>query len=45
MLVKNRDYYIDDKGRFVFTKEYLLSRGNCCNSGCKHCPWKGKGTK
>lgn len=33
------DYYINEQGLFVFTKEYHLKRGYCCKSGCKHCPW------
>ncbi len=23
----------------VFTAQYLLRRGFCCNSGCRHCPY------
>ncbi|MET0727795.1 MAG: DUF5522 domain-containing protein [Acidimicrobiales bacterium] len=26
-------------GLFVFTASYLLSRGECCSSGCRHCPY------
>jgi hypothetical protein len=26
----------------VFTEAYHLKRGYCCNSGCRHCPWKDK---
>ena len=26
----------------VFTEAFHLKRGYCCNSGCRHCPWKGK---
>jgi hypothetical protein len=37
-LVEGIDYYIEN-GRWVFTREYLLRRGNCCNSGCRHCPY------
>jgi len=33
------DYYFDDKGLMVFTEEYHLKRGSCCQSGCKHCPY------
>ncbi|MBK5279669.1 MAG: hypothetical protein JJE09_12485 [Bacteroidia bacterium] len=32
------DYYIE-KGLFVFTSDYLLKRGTCCESGCRHCPY------
>ena len=37
-LVENVDYYIEN-GMYVFTKEYLLRRGECCKSGCRHCPY------
>jgi hypothetical protein len=23
----------------VLTAKYLLKRGHCCQSGCKHCPY------
>jgi len=32
------DYYIDN-GLWVFTDNYLLKRGYCCESGCRHCPY------
>lgn len=38
-LKKGIDYYLDEKGRMVFTADYLLRRGYCCESGCKHCPY------
>ncbi len=38
-LVEGRDYYIVEK-KYIFTENYLLSRGCCCLNGCKHCPWK-----
>ena len=24
---------------FVFTAAYLAERGQCCESGCRHCPF------
>jgi len=37
-LVEGVDYYWD--GPFmVFTAEYHLKRGYCCQSGCRHCPY------
>jgi hypothetical protein len=39
------DYYINEDGLFVFTKEYHLKRGYCCKSGCKHCPYGFKNQK
>lgn len=32
------DYTLED-GLLVFTKEYHLKRGYCCQSGCRHCPY------
>ncbi|WP_317174552.1 DUF5522 domain-containing protein [Aquiflexum lacus] len=37
------DYYINENGLMVFTAQYHLRRGYCCDSGCKHCPYKEKG--
>ncbi len=33
------DYYINADGNFVFTAWHHLKRGNCCQNGCKHCPY------
>jgi len=41
---KGRDYYIE-KGYYVFTEYYLAQRGYCCNSGCRHCPYRKKQIK
>jgi len=38
-LVEGEDYYIEG-GFYVFTAHYLLKRGYCCGSGCRHCPYK-----
>ncbi|MCB1032054.1 MAG: hypothetical protein KDA95_11990 [Acidimicrobiales bacterium] len=33
--------YLDPAtGLSVLTAKYLRDRGYCCNSGCRHCPWK-----
>jgi len=37
-LVEGADYYIEN-GLYVFTAQYLLKRGYCCQSGCRHCPY------
>ncbi|MCB0548440.1 MAG: hypothetical protein KDD19_12740 [Phaeodactylibacter sp.] len=37
-LRKGTDYYIEN-GLFVFTEHFLLKRGYCCQSGCRHCPY------
>jgi hypothetical protein len=32
--------YLDpDTGYFVFTAAALAARGECCGSGCRHCPY------
>jgi len=28
-----------ETGLFVLTAAYLASRGTCCESGCRHCPY------
>ena len=33
------DYYYEGP-YMVFTEHYLRARGYCCNSGCRHCPWR-----
>jgi hypothetical protein len=39
-LIEEVDYVIDaDTGLFIFTTKYLLKRGTCCKSGCRHCPY------
>ena len=37
-LVKGEDFYFEGP-YMVFTEKYLRSRGYCCESGCRHCPW------
>ena len=37
--IPGRDFYIDAKGKHVFTSYYLLSRGYCCKNACLHCPY------
>lgn len=33
------DYYFEGP-YMVFTAAYHLKRGYCCNSGCRHCPYR-----
>ena len=33
------DFYMDGP-YLVFTAAYHLKRGYCCNSDCKHCPYR-----
>tara|TARA_S200000501_G_scaffold376323_1_gene430918 strand:- start:4827 stop:4985 length:159 start_codon:yes stop_codon:yes gene_type:complete len=38
--LKKDEYYMTPNGYIVFTEKYLLKRGYCCNSQCRHCPYK-----
>jgi hypothetical protein len=37
--VEGIDFYFDD-GLMVLTRRYLITRGACCDSGCRHCPYR-----
>ena len=37
--LEEEDYYFDGP-YMVFTEAYHLKRGYCCNSGCRHCPYR-----
>lgn len=37
--MKKADFYINEDGNTVFTKEFHLRRGYCCESSCLHCPY------
>jgi Family of unknown function (DUF5522) len=41
-ITEGEDFYINDKGLFVFTETYHLKRGYCCKNGCLHCPYDFK---
>ncbi|WP_311949182.1 DUF5522 domain-containing protein [Mucilaginibacter terrae] len=45
MFVEGVDYYINEDGNWVFTRQYHLKRGNCCKNNCLHCPWQKRQTK
>ena len=37
---KGEDGYLDPvTGLFVFTAGHHLRRGQCCDTGCRHCPY------
>jgi 2-iminoacetate synthase ThiH len=38
-LVEGEDFYREG-GYVVFTAAYHLRRGRCCESGCRHCPYR-----
>ena len=38
---RGKPCYIDpETGAYVFTEQTHLTRGWCCYSGCRHCPYK-----
>lgn len=37
--LKEGDFYFTEEGYLVFTEQYHLKRGFCCQSGCRHCPY------
>jgi hypothetical protein len=37
--IEEGDFYYSEEGYIVFTEQYHLKRGHCCQSGCKHCPY------
>ena len=39
ILIEGKDYYCEGAA-IVFTASYLLRRGYCCESGCRHCPFE-----
>ena len=39
VLKEGLDFYYEG-GYMVFTEHFLLARGYCCGSGCRHCPYK-----
>jgi hypothetical protein len=43
-LLPGEDYYYDGP-YLVFTAQYHLKRGTCCNSGCRHCPYASSSNK
>lgn len=38
-MIEGEDFYYDANGMMVFTREFHLKRGECCRSGCRHCPY------
>jgi hypothetical protein len=39
------DFYYNEKGLLVFTKDYHLKRGYCCGNNCVNCPYTPKSIK
>ncbi len=38
--LEKEEYYHSKEGYIIFTEKYHLKRGYCCQSNCKHCPYK-----
>lgn len=38
-LIEDIDFYFENDN-LVYTKWYLLKKGSCCETNCKHCPYK-----
>lgn len=39
-IINKNDIYIDPETEYaVLTAEFLLNRGYCCETGCRHCPY------
>lgn len=38
-IIEGTDFYFNENGLMVFTKEYHLKRGYCCKRGCLNCPY------
>ena len=43
-VLKMQDFYYE-KGYKVMTEKYHLKRGYCCQSNCRHCPYKKEDKK
>jgi hypothetical protein len=43
-LIEGEDYYCEG-AYMVFTAAYHLRKGECCGSGCRHCPYEPRWTK
>jgi hypothetical protein len=42
-LTAGEEVYVDPASGFlVLTAQRLWRRGECCESGCRHCPWHGR---
>ena len=39
------DYYLEACGQLIYTACYLLKRGYCCRTGCRHCPYGARAGK
>ena len=38
---RGEEFYVDpETGYLVGTRVRLLKRGHCCDSGCRHCPYR-----
>lgn len=44
-LIEGIDYYYNEQGLMILTKEYLLKRKRCCGNKCINCPYIPKWNK
>jgi|TARA_R100001463_G_scaffold14827_5_gene39001 hypothetical protein len=40
--IQNQKDFYWENGKKVMTEKYHIKRGSCCDSGCRHCPYKNK---
>ena len=40
--LEKEDYYYSKEGYIVFTEKYHIKRGYCCDSNCRHYPFRKK---
>ena len=38
-IIEGEDFYYNENGLMVLTSAYHVKRGDCCGSGCMHCPY------
>jgi Family of unknown function (DUF5522) len=43
-LIEGEDFYWEGP-YMVFTAQYHLRKGQCCGSGCRHCPYEPRWVK
>ena len=41
VLIEGEDFYWEGAA-VVLTEAYHLRRGRCCESGCRHCPYRAE---
>jgi tRNA (guanine-N7-)-methyltransferase len=44
-LTEDIDYYFNEDGLMVFTRNYLMKKSYCCGNGCENCPYDYQNVK